>query len=136
MKSFQYFETNSIQAPNFSMNPFELNDYCDFDVKRVYYINNPKGELKTGAHCHKIEEELFIMIQGQATMVIDKGKGLEEIELTGGKSACYVPAYVWHHFKNISKDAIILALSSTHYNSNREDYIEDYDEFKKTINEA
>lgn len=131
-KSFQVFELNKIVTPRFIMSPVELKDYIDFEVKRIYYITKPTD--KTGAHCHKVEEELFILIQGSCTAVIDKGQGLEEIKMTGPQSAMYVPAYVWHHFKDFSSDAVLLALSSTNYNPDRSDYIEDYEEFKKQVN--
>lgn len=128
-KQFQQFNLKEIAAPNFKMHPVELKDYFDFEVKRIYYITEPTN--KTGAHCHKIEEEFFILLKGSATAVIDQGKGLEEIKMVGPTSAMYVPALVWHHFRDFSTDAILLALSSTNYNPTREDYIEDYEEFKK-----
>lgn len=128
---FKQVELKKIQAPNFVMSPVELKDYIDFEVKRVYFISKPTD--KTGAHCHKVEKEFFIMIQGSAAAVIDRGNGLEEIPLTGPTSAIYAGAYVWHHFKDLSSDAILLSLSSTNYNSDRSDYIEDYEEFKKVI---
>ncbi|PKL72204.1 dTDP-6-deoxy-3,4-keto-hexulose isomerase [Candidatus Kuenenbacteria bacterium HGW-Kuenenbacteria-1] len=131
--NFQQFELKKIQAPHFLMRPVELKDYIDFEVKRVYFITKPIGN--TGAHCHKIEEEFFIMIQGSCVAVIDKGNGLEEFKFEAPISAFYVSEYVWHHFKDLSSDVILLALSSTNYNSNRSDYIEDYEEFKKVISE-
>jgi len=115
------------------MNPLELRDYIDFEVKRVYFITKPTGD--TGAHCHKIEKEFFVMIQGECTAVIDKGSGLEEIRLKAPNAVIYVGAYIWHHFKNFSRDAILLALSSTNYSADRSDYIEDYEEYKLIINE-
>ena len=63
--------------------------------------------------------------------MIDRGQGLEEIAMNGPTSAMYVPAFVWHHFKDFSPDAILLALSSTNYSPDRSDYVEDYEEFKK-----
>jgi uncharacterized cupin superfamily protein len=111
------------------MSPVELKDYIDFEVKRVYFITEPKE--KTGAHCHKIEKEFFILIKGTATAVIDRGQGLEEIALAGPTSGLYVGAYIWHHFKDFSEDAVLLALSSTNYSPDRSDYIEDYEVFKK-----
>lgn len=121
----------NIQAPNFLMNPLELKDYIDFEVKRIYFITNITGN--TGAHCHKVEEELFVMIQGSCTAVVDQGNGLEEIKLEGPKDALYVSSYIWHHFKDFSSDAIILALSSTNYNIDRSDYIEDYEQYKNVL---
>ena len=132
-KEFQTFELKKVDTPKFIMSPVELKDFIDFEVKRVYYITQPKAP--TGAHCHKIEQEFFIMIQGSCVMVIDRGNGLEEIPFTAPTSGAYVPAYVWHHFKDLSEDAILLALSSTNYSPDRSDYIEDYEEYLKVRDE-
>lgn len=129
-KEFKIFELKKIDTPKFVMSPVELKDYIDFEVKRVYFITKPVA--LAGAHCHKIEQEFFILVQGQCVAVIDQGNGLEEIPMRGPTSAMYVPAYVWHSFKNFSPDAVLLALSSTNYNPDRSDYVEDYETFKNT----
>ncbi|MFH1255085.1 MAG: FdtA/QdtA family cupin domain-containing protein [bacterium] len=129
---FSEHKIKKIQALNFTMSPVELKDYIDFEVRRVYFVSQPKGD--TGAHCHKIEKEFFILQSGSCVAVIDQGNGLEEIPMQGPESAIYVGQFVWHHFKDFSEDAILLALSSTNYNSDRLDYIENYEEYKKTVN--
>ncbi len=113
------------------MSAVELKEYIDFEVKRVYFITGIKAP--TGAHCHKIEAEFFVLQQGSCIAVIDNGNGLEEFKMQGPTSAMYVPPRVWHHFKDFSPDAVLLALSSTNYNPDRSDYVEDYEEFKKLI---
>jgi uncharacterized cupin superfamily protein len=128
---FKEFEIKRIQAPNFIMSPVELKDYIDFEVKRVYFISKPTGN--SGQHCHLKEEEMFILLNGTATAIIDQGNGLEEHKLEGPTDAFYVGNYVWHGFKDFSPDAVLLAISSTNYNPNREDYIEDYDKYKEAI---
>lgn len=128
---FKLFEINKIQAPNFVMSPIELKDYIDFDIKRVYFITKPTGD--TGQHAHIKEKELFITQQGSCTAVIDRGNGLEEIKLEGPTSAMYVGNYVWHGFKNLSDDLVLMAISSTNYNPSREDYIQDYQSYKQEI---
>lgn len=130
-KEFKIFELQKIDTPRFIMSPVELKDYIDFEVKRIYFITDIKAP--TGTHCHKIEKEFFILVKGTCTAVIDKGDGLEEIKMTAPVSAMYVPNYVWHHFKDFSTDAVLLALSSTNYNPDRSDYVEDYEEFRKLI---
>lgn len=129
---FQQVELKKIQAPNFVMSPVELRDYIDFEVKRIYFITQPVG--KTGAHCHKIEKEFFILQKGSCVAVIDQGKGLEEVKMEGPMTALYVGEYIWHHFKDFSSDAVLLALSSTNYSADRSDYIENYDEYRQTVN--
>lgn len=125
-------QVKSIQAPNFVMHPAELKDFIDFEVKRVYYITNTTGA--TGAHCHLQENELFIMIQGSCMAVVDQGNGMEEIPMNMNDTH-YVGNFVWHHFKDFSDDAVLLALSSTNYNPDRSDYIEDYEKYLETRKE-
>jgi len=132
MKEFKYFEIKCVGTPRFIMSPVELKDYIDFEVKRVYFITDIKEA--TGAHCHKVEEEFFILQKGTCAAVIDKGNGIEEIQMRAPISAIYVPPFVWHGFKDFSLDAVLLALSSTNYNPDRSDYVEDYEEFKRIRN--
>ena len=135
-RRYKLYTLNNIQAPNFVMTPLELKDYIDFDVKRVYFITDPTNEKLTGSHSHIAEEdELFVMISGKCTMVLDDGHGLEEVELDGPKKAIYIPKLVWHHFKDMSDDAVILAITSTNYKPERTDYCEDYQEFQKLLKE-
>jgi mannose-6-phosphate isomerase-like protein (cupin superfamily) len=109
----------------------ELNEFIDFDVKRIYFLQDFHAD--TGQHCHKIEKELFIMQRGTCTAIIDRGNGKEDIILSGPGDAIYVGAYVWHGFKDISADAVLMAISSTNYNPDRSDYVEDYDAYREMI---
>jgi len=131
MKKFSQYTIDRIYTDSYIMNPAELHEFFDFDVKRVYFIT--ETEADTGSHCHKQEQEFFIMVQGSCTAEIDRGKGLEEFEMSGPSEsdadAIYVDNYVWHHFKDFSEEAILLALSSTNYDPSRRDYIEDYQDY-------
>jgi len=133
-RRFKLFTLKNIQAPNFLMTPLELKDYIDFEVKRVYFIVKPQEPKNTGAHCHIAQEdELFVMMAGSCTAVVDDGHGLEEVKLEGPLHALHVPNLVWHHFKDLSDDAVLVAITSTNYNSNRADYCENYEDFKKLL---
>ncbi|MEI6690866.1 MAG: FdtA/QdtA family cupin domain-containing protein [bacterium] len=129
---YKVFSLKNIQAPNFLMTAMELKDYINFPVKRIYLISSSSGECMTGNHAHKQDEdELFVMVQGTCIINVDDGSGMTPVELTGPKSAIYVPHMVWHGFSNMSPDAIILAATSTNYDPIRADYINDYQEFKE-----
>jgi len=130
---FQQFTLKKINVQNkYSMTPLELKDYINFAVKRIYYISYPQGV--TGSHCHKTEEELFVVMQGLCVAEIDRGNGLEKIPLETGQ-AIYISNYVWHHFESFSPDCVLLALSSTNYLADRSDYIEDYEDYLKIRDE-
>jgi len=130
-RTYKKFQIKSVENEKALYNILELKDYADFPVKRVYFVQNFKIE-SVGGHCHKVEEELFIMTRGNCTAVLDRGNGLEETPFKLG-DAIYVSNYVWHAFKNFSSDAILFALSSTNYNPDRSDYVENYEEFQEVI---
>ncbi|HJX59044.1 MAG TPA: FdtA/QdtA family cupin domain-containing protein [Patescibacteria group bacterium] len=128
---------NKIASPNFSMNPAELNKFIpeneEFIIKRVYWIDNPINEKKSGQHAHTDEDEIFIVIKGKASIAIDDdGEGVRKIELNEN-NIVWVPRYVWHGFDELSDDCIILALTSTNYDPERKGYIEDYKTFKESL---
>lgn len=132
---YKVFTLKNIQAPNFLMTPLELKEYIDFEVKRVYFISSPTGN--TGNHAHRQDEdEIFIQVQGSCIINVDDGHGMEDIRLEGPKQAISVPHMVWHGFKDLSPDCIILALTNTNYDPSRADYCEDYGEFKKLTGRA
>lgn len=130
-KEFRKFELKTFNDRGYQLTPVEFKDVMPFEVKRVYFVREFETDAQTGEHIHKIEEEVFVQVKGTSTAVIDRGAGKEEIVMSAPGDAIYVPAYVWHGFKNASADCVIVAFSSTNYNSTREDYIEDYEEFKK-----
>lgn len=130
---FKKLEIKKIDTTKMTMSPMELNEYIDFEVKRIYFITNLKDGI--GQHCHLEEKELFVMIQGSCVATIDDGAGLKKIKMEAPSDAIYVGNYVWHQFEEFSSDAILLALSSTNYNPDRTDYIEDYKEYQKFLSE-
>ncbi len=114
-----------------TLTPVEFKEVIDFEVKRVYYVT--AFEKDTSSHCHKIEKEFFMCEKGTITAMIDSGAGIEEILLTGPNDAMYVGNYVWHGFKNASQDCVLMALSSTNYNSDRSDYVTDYEAYRELV---
>ena len=129
-KEFKKIHLKSFTNRGFNLTPVEFKDVVPFEVKRMYWFDGMQPEHKTGAHIHHVEEEFFIQAKGTSVAIIDHGQGVEEISMAYG-DAIYCPNYVWHGFKDPSADALIIALSSTNYNPDRSDYVEDYNEFLK-----
>jgi mannose-6-phosphate isomerase-like protein (cupin superfamily) len=132
--SITHVKRNPITVPkNFDMVPIELKDIVpqqeSFSVKRIYYISNAKDTYETSQHSHLVEKEIFVVMAGQCTLIIDDGSGIKKITIKTD-DAIWVPSLVWHGFENLSSDLILLALSSTNYGKNRSDYIGDHQEFK------
>ncbi len=129
MLDFKQLQLKIVKNERATYSFAELKEFIDWEVKRVYFIQDCKEN--TGQHCHKIEKEMFVMQRGSCVAIIDRGNGKEDIPFNGPGDAIYVGNYVWHGFKNFSSDAVLLALSSTNYSPDRSDYIEDYEEYLK-----
>ncbi len=127
-KEFKKFTLKTFPSRGYNLTPLEFKDVIPFDVKRTYYLTNFEPGANTGEHCHYVEEEVFILLQGTSTLVTEENGNKKEVPLATDE-AVYVPNYVWHGFKNPSSDCVILALSSTNYNATREDYLDDFDKF-------
>jgi mannose-6-phosphate isomerase-like protein (cupin superfamily) len=111
----------------------ELKEHIDWKVERVYFIQDVKEA--TGAHCHFVENEMFIIARGSCMAIIDDGSGLKDVVLNSNGDAIVTGALVWHGFRNFSPDAMLLALSSTNYSEDRSDYCEDYDRYREILKE-
>jgi len=57
----------------------------------------------------------------------------EVIEFNSPGDVLIVGNHVWHGFKDMSEDAILLAVSSTNYSPDRSDYCEEYSEYQKIV---
>ena len=66
-------------------------------------------------------------------MTIDNGDSQEKILINSPYKAINLPPMLWHEMYNFSQDCILLVLASDFYNE--DDYIRDYKNFKKLLNQ-
>lgn len=131
MKNFFEFCLPEFSDERGDLIPIELDENFPLkEIKRVYFLKNTPKEMIRGAHCHHIEEEVFVCITGSCTALIDSdGNGKKEIALDSPQKAIFVGTKVWHEFRNFSHDAVLLCFSSTHYFPGEENYEYDYQKF-------
>ena len=107
----------------------EGNNQIPFEIKRVFYIYGVPPGKDRGGHAHKECEQLFIPIAGSFNITLENSEKNEKFTLDSPETGMYVPAKTWDKLENISENAIILVLCSRPYEE--EDYIKNYEEFKK-----
>ena len=129
-KYFEFALNNHITQKG-NLTPVEFDQSLPFTPKRVYTVWN--NLTPRGGHCHKREEEIFYMVSGTCKVRLHDGEKEIILTLEDHQKALYVGNYIWHEFYDFSKKAVMLCLSSTHYNPNREDYIEDFNKFLKNV---
>ncbi|MDR0866634.1 MAG: FdtA/QdtA family cupin domain-containing protein [Candidatus Symbiothrix sp.] len=107
--------------------------HLDFDIQRVYWIYDvPGGEIR-GGHAFYEQEEVIIALSGSFDVILHTGEEEKRFSLNRSYKGLYVPKMLWRSMENFSTNAVCLVLASTFYKA--EDYIRDFDEFKKIVNQ-
>lgn len=101
-----------------------------FIPKRLFYIKNVPIGMERGNHAHKKTEQLLVCVQGKIRIITNNGYTRHE-NLMEANDAVLVKKMTWDSQVFLTEDAILLVLASTVYDKN--DYITDFTEFKKTI---
>ena len=118
-----------IADPRGNLTFIEGDNHVPFDIKRVYWIYDVPGGETRGGHAFKEQDEFIISLSGSFDVVVDNGTTIEKFSLNRSYYGLYVPAGMWRHMENFSTNSLALVLASTVFNA--EDYIRNYDEFRK-----
>ena len=100
-----------------------------FDIKRVYWVYDVPGGMDRGEHAYKENQEFIVALSGAFDVVLDDGENKVVYPLNRSYKGLFVPKGMWRRMTNFSTNSLALVLSSTDYDVN--DYIMDYQEFKK-----
>lgn len=100
-----------------------------FDVKRVYYIYGTKTDVARGFHAHKKLKQLLIAVSGTVTIKCEYNGQTKEYLLDKPNEGLLIEGFVWREMHAFSNDCVLLVLADEYYNEN--DYIRDYQTFKK-----
>lgn len=106
-----------------------------FEIKRIFYIYGSDSDVVRGQHANRESEFVLINVAGTSKVKVKDGKGNETVySLNRPHTGIYLPKMAWKDMYDFSDDSVLLCLASTEYNS--EEYIRDYDEFVKIINQG
>ena len=111
----------------------EGNQDVPFDIKRVFYMYGTDATMVRGSHANRKSEFVLINVSGQTKIKIDDGFSTAVVELNKPRMGVYIPAMLWKDMFDFSEDAVLLVLSNEHYDDS--EYIRDYTEYKKIIEE-
>lgn len=111
----------------------ENNETVPFDVRRAYYLYDVPGGESRGGHAHKELSQLIIAASGSFNVTLDDGYDKRTFALNRPYQGLYVVPGIWRELDDFSSGSVCLVLASTKYDE--ADYIRDYSEFKKFIDE-
>ena len=112
----------------------ENKNHIPFIINRVYWIYDvPGGEVR-GGHAYKLLEEVIIALSGSFDVAVDDGSYKEQVyHLNRSYEGLYVRGLSWRQLRYFSTNAVALILASRPYEP--DDYIYDYNEFRRLVND-
>ncbi|MEM3730868.1 MAG: FdtA/QdtA family cupin domain-containing protein [Candidatus Bathyarchaeia archaeon] len=112
----------------------EENKHIPFEIKRVYYIYDVPGGESRGGHAHRRLQQFMIAASGSFDVILDDGFKRKKFHLNRAYYGLYIPPMIWRELNNFSSGAVCLVLASDLYDA--DDYIRDYETFKRMVNSA
>lgn len=115
----------------------ELSFFDDFKefkygIKRIYYITKVPEGSRRGFHAHKKLKQLLFCPYGSVQLILENELGRSEIELSDPSVGVIIDRPTWREMVFLKKDSVLCVAASDYYNEN--DYIRDYELFKKNYN--
>lgn len=100
-----------------------------FEVKRVFWSYYTPQMITRGRHAHYQLEQVLVAVSGKIIVTNEDTSGKTTVHvLEDPNVGLYVPPMHWHVIQ-FSHNAVMMSLASTRYNP--EDYISDYESFRK-----
>lgn len=131
MKS-RIIELPKIQDPRGNLTFLQHPSQIPFEIKRTFWTYDvPGGEIR-GGHAYYVQKEIIVALSGSFDVVIRNVDGTTaKYSLNRSYYGLYLPAKTWRHIENFSTNSLALHVSSESFSN--EDYIRDFEEFKKVV---
>ncbi len=104
-----------------------------FEIKRIFYIYGSDSAVIRGQHSNRKTQFVLINLAGKSKVRTDDGNGnIQVFELNEPHIGVYLPTMIWKEMYDFSNDSVLLCVASELYDG--EEYMRDYEEFKKEVN--
>ncbi|MFP1683038.1 WxcM-like domain-containing protein [Alloalcanivorax sp. C16-1] len=107
----------------------EFEKTIPFSVKRYFMVFDVPSAETRGEHAHRECHQFLICARGSCSVVADDGKNRQEFLLDRPDVGIHLPPMIWGTQYRYSSDALLLVFASDYYSN--EDYIRNYEDFKK-----
>ena len=133
-KKFKVIDFQELGDPRGHLVVAESNKEVPFLIQRIFFFFWTKDGVVRGQHANRESEFMLINLQGSVKIVIDDGRQKDTVILNKAHQGVYLDKMVWKDMCEFSSDSILLVLSSMSYDAS--EYIRDYDEFVREVNDG
>lgn len=119
--------------PRGNLSFFEYPRQLPFEIARTYWLYDvPGGEIR-GSHAFKEQQEFIVALSGSFDVVLNDGENETRFSLNRSYYGLYIPQMYWRKLENFSTNSVALIVSDKYFDE--DDYIRDFETFKKLKNE-
>jgi dTDP-4-dehydrorhamnose 3,5-epimerase-like enzyme len=123
-------EFNKIGNDNIGYISIAESKSLPFEIKRVFWTYQTPENIVRGRHAHHKTEQILVAVSGKIIVTTELVSGeVSTFVLDKPGRGVYISPNAWHTMQ-YSQSAVQMVLASEPYSEN--DYIRNYDEFKKT----
>ena len=117
----------NISSQTGELNIFEIQNQINFEIKRIFILNDLKSDVTRGNHAHKQTNQLLICLTGQIEVYTEMPDGKKyNFTLTNPRSGLFLPPHAWHYMK-YHKNSIQMVCASLQYDE--QDYLRSKSQF-------
>jgi len=109
----------------------EVGSQLPFPVSRYFVVSDVPNIEVRGEHAHLECHQFLVCLKGSCAVTLDDGLNREEVLLDSPTLGLYLPPRIWSALYRYTPDAVLLVLASHQYSA--EDYIRNYDDFKRIV---
>lgn len=129
IKDVRIIELPKFADPRGNLSFVEQLNHIPFEIKRTYWIYDVPGGESRGGHAFRQNQEFIVALSGAFDVIVDDGKEKKVFNMNRSYYGLYIPAGLWREMTNFSTNSLALEFGSIHYDRN--DYVEDYEQFLK-----
>ena len=129
LSDVKFFNTRTMVEPDGNLVPIESNYDVPFPIRRIFYVYGVKNQNDRGKHAHYKTKQVLICIHGKVEVLVNDGYDKQKYLLESPQQALYIPEMIWDEQVYLTPDTVLLVLSNMNYNP--DDYIHDFEKFKK-----
>ena len=111
----------------------EAERHIPFPIRRIFWTYDIQDDNMRGDHAHRTCEMVLFPIGGSFDIELDDGEKQELLHMDDPSTGVFIPPLVWCRLMYFTEGAACISLASEEYVP--EDYIHDYEEFKRLIKE-
>lgn len=117
LEAVRWLDFPSIEDARGVLTAVEGDKDLPFAIRRVFLVHHAVADR--GGHAHLDTDQVVTAVAGSLTLEVSDGNDSRSFRLDNPRRGVYVPRMIFVQLKDFSKDAVCLALASTHYDMSR-----------------